>query len=150
MNEYVIGGLSIDVNITGTIANDLHLTILCDPNPWQLMHHSTRLRHLAFVHRHRCRSVSGPLVEYQSCKLQLAHQISPRYFAYKLQQVDDLENVLSLRATKWRPSAGWMVLVCLRASPWVQLSDRADYVVQKYVTLFPSSSKIHGSLTSFL
>jgi len=56
MNEYVIGGLGIDVNVASFITNDLHLTVLCDSDTWQLMNHSAMLCHLAFVHHYHCAS----------------------------------------------------------------------------------------------
>jgi len=43
MNKHIIGRFGVDVNIASTVANNLHLTFLCDSNTWQLTNHSTAL-----------------------------------------------------------------------------------------------------------
>jgi len=44
MNEYVIDGLRVDMNITNFIAHDLHFAIVSDSNTWQFTNHATALR----------------------------------------------------------------------------------------------------------
>ena len=50
MNKHIIGRLGIDVNITSTVTNNLHLPFLCDSNTRQLTNHSTALGLLTLVH----------------------------------------------------------------------------------------------------